>query len=436
MVKSKRIAVTGLGPLSAIGVGKDALWESILREESGLILDNYKIDGDEVASYYVHRLKGFNIKNFGINQDILNDIMIWKGQETATDLFYLLAVVKLALDDSRIEYADADKTKKIGLVLTHENFGLDQFYEEVINESYSVLAGNNKIKPSKKEYFQEFYKRFNKRGYELQTFMLPFHVAKIFNIHSYSIFLCNACASGLFAFETAADIIKSGKCNTVIVAGSDYTSIFKYLWFKGLGMYAEDGKIKPFAKDRNGFVTGDGGAGIVLEDLDHAIKRKAHIYAEYLGGGFDLEGWKISVPDINSDSYRKVILQALQRSNVAKEEIDLLVSHGIGTTVTDHYEAKAIAGVFGRNFQRPLVTAFKPYIGHNLGSTALLETVISILALENNYVPPILNTEEVDPRFKIQLVKETMRTNLNNVMKIACGFAGYNAACLFRKMKE
>lgn len=432
MFKNKRIVVTGLGPLSAIGVGKQALWESIKQEKTGLTLDNFSVDGEQFKNYYVHRIKNFDINNFGIKRDILENIISWKEQENPIDLFYLLAVIKLALDDARIDYNNNNVTKGLGLILTHENPGLDQFYEDVINHSYDFLFENKEV--TRKEYFQEFYRKFAKKGYELQTFMLPFHVAKVFNIHAYSIFLCNACASGLFALEAAADMIRSGKCDTVVVGGSDYTSVFKYLWFKGLGVYAEDGKIKPFAKNRNGFVTGDGGAGIVLESLDKAKKRRAHIYAEYLGGGFDLEGWKVSVPDLNSDSYRRVIEKAIQNAGISKRKIDLIIPHGVGTTATDYYEAKAISDIFGENCQKPFITALKPYIGHNLGSTSLLETVISLLALKNDYIPATLNITNTDPKLKIRIICKPIAKKLKNILKIACGFAGYNAAAIFKKI--
>ena len=152
MKKEKKADVTGIGPLSSIGIGKDILWDSILNEKTGLILEDYKIDNEKLESYYVHRLKGFNIESFGIDKSVIQDIRTWKGQEVATDLFYLLAVVKLALDDSKINYRDVNESKKIGLVLTHENPGLEQFYEEVINETYDLLSTNGKKPISKKKY--------------------------------------------------------------------------------------------------------------------------------------------------------------------------------------------------------------------------------------------------------------------------------------------
>jgi 3-oxoacyl-(acyl-carrier-protein) synthase len=433
MSKNKRIVITGIGPLCAIGFGKQDVWQAVMNGETGLTKDEFLIDGEKLDAFFYHKINRFSIDDFGIDKKILNDIRTWKKQDNPLDLFYVLAVVKLALDDAKIEYRDADNTKGLGLVLTHENPGLDQFYEGVINQSYDLLRADNK--KSKKEYLIEFYNRFDKEAYDLQTFMFLFHVARVFNIHNYSVFLSNACASGLFALETAADIIRTGKCDRVVVGGADHTSIFKCIWFKNIDMYAKDGKIKPFDKNRNGFVPGDGGAGIVMEDFDSARKRKAHIYAEYLGGGFHLEGWKVAIPAISGDSYKISVEAAIKNSKIKKSDIDLIIPHGVGTKVTDAYEAKVITDIFGRNPKRPLITAFKPYVGHNLGSTALIETAILLMALEKNMVPRTLNYNEVDYNLGIRLVKKNIKAKLKTALKMACGFAGYNGAAIFRKIR-
>ena len=196
-------------------------------------------------------------------------------------------------------------------------------------------------------FYEKLYRDCLKSGYDIQTFMTLFHVAKAFNIHNYSLFINNACASGLYALEAAAQMIKCNQSSAVIVAASDYTEIYKYLWFRDIGLYSGDGKIRPFCKDSNGLVFGDGGVGIVMEDLEHAQQRNADIYAEYLGGGFCLEGWKVTTPQIGSDSYQKAILKALKQSNVSKDEIELLVPHGVGSQAIDYYESKAITDIFG-----------------------------------------------------------------------------------------
>ena len=133
--------------------------------------------------------------------------------------------------------------------------------------SYDTFKSETGANYSKKEFDEKLYRDCLKSGYDIQTFMTLFHVAKAFNIHNYSLFINNACASGLYALEAAAQMIKCNQSSAVIVAASDYSEIYKYLWFRDIGLYSGDGKIRPFCKDSNGLVFGDGGVGIVLEDL-------------------------------------------------------------------------------------------------------------------------------------------------------------------------
>src|SRR3989338_3367910 len=271
----QRVVITGIGPLSAVGVGKKEVWDSVIKGITGLKLEEYSIGDRASQKFYLHKAKDFELLGLGIDKAALNDIAAWKEEKEWKDLKYLLGVVKLAIDDSKLVFDPQNSKNKIGLVLTHENPGLDEFYQKVIDESFDLLKNNLGV--SKEDYFRGFFGKFQKRAYDLQTFMFLYHTAKVFGLHGYSLFINNACASGLYALEAAADIIKSGKCIAVIAAGVDLTSIFKLLWFKGIRMYAEDGKIKPFSKERNGFVFGEGGAGIVLENLESAKKRKARI---------------------------------------------------------------------------------------------------------------------------------------------------------------
>jgi len=431
-MNDKKIVITGIGPISSLGIGKTQIWDSVVKAQVSMRLDKYIVDKGIEKEFYTHRLKNFDLSDFGLNQNIIKDIDSWKKNKNWQDLKHLLAVIKLALDDSKLQFDPKDIENNIGLVIAHENPGLDEFYEKVITESYNLLKDNRNI--SKEEYFSVFFEKIQKQAYDLQTFMFLFHAAKSFGIHGYSLFVNNACASGLYAIEAAADIIKSGKCDAVIVAAIDRTSIFKLLWFSELGLYPKDGLIKPFAKDRDGFIFGEGGAGLVIESLEHAKKRKAKVYAEYLGGGFSLEGWKVTISDLTSRSYEKTISEALDRCLLKKEDIDLLVPHGVGTSITDAYEAKTISAVFGKKANKPLITALKPYSGHNLGSCALLETAILMMALETGIVPRTLNIKEIDKKLNIDLVTENCRPKLKTIMKLACGFAGYNAASIFRKI--
>jgi 3-oxoacyl-[acyl-carrier-protein] synthase II len=431
MVEDKRVVITGIGPLASTGIGKKAFWEGMLEKRTGVDLKEIKLEGKLWESFYAHRIEKFDFARFKIDETALAYMNEWKEEEAPVDLYYLMAAVALALEDSGIDYKSADND--IGLVLAHENMGLMPFVEKISKLSFNISQGDDKASNSQKQFYEKLYKGCLKSGYDIQTFMTLFHVAKAFNIHNYSLFINNACASGLYALETAAQMIKCNQSSAVITAASDYTEIYKYLWFKDMGLYSEDGRIRPFCKDSNGLVFGDGGVGIVLEDLEHARKRNACIYAEYLGGGFCLEGWKVTTPQIGSDSYQKAISKALKQSGMSIDEIDLLVPHGVGSQAIDYYESKAITDVFGSNTEKPLITTFKPYVGHNLGGSALLESAILLLSLKNEVILPTLNCENVDPKFNISLVKEKSDFKVNTAMKICCAFAGYNSAVVFKR---
>ena len=429
---NKRVVVTGIGPIASVGIGKDNFWQGILNKKTNVKLEKYSLDGQPWEEFYLHKVDGFDISKFGIDKDKLDDIRDWKEGEEISDLNYLIAAIKLALDDSNLNYKIDNNG--IGFVLAHENIGLMQFGFKVSNLAYEGLIGKTRSDISKKDFFNKFYKGFLKSGYDIQAFADLFHIARVFNVHDYSLFINNACASGLYSFEAAVQIIKNNQAKAVVVAASDCPEIYKYLWFRDLGIYSKDGVVRPFSKNSNGLVFGEGSVGIVLEDLENAQKRKAKIYAEYLGGGFDLEGWKITVPQLGNDSYQRAIQKAFTQSQVNKEDIDLICPHGVGSGPIDYYESKAITDTFGENPQKPLITTFKPYIGHNLGGSAILEAAAMLLALENNIVPETLNTKEIDSRFNMSLVKERQEAKLKTVIKICCAFAGFNAAAIFRKI--
>jgi 3-oxoacyl-[acyl-carrier-protein] synthase II len=429
MSKRRRVVITGIGPLSSIGIGKNAMWKNILQKKVNIkSLDNY-IFGKYSNNFHIHKINDFNIARFRINPAILEDIKKWQYGDEVIDLYYLLAVIKLALDDSKLQY---DDRKDIGFVLTHENPGIEQFCSTFIEKSYDIYKTRQSL--SEEEYFNILNYSLDTNVNDLQTFMFLFYTAKLFNIHGYSLFINNSCASGSYAIEAASQIIKNEVNNVVIVASSEHPSIYKHLWFQKLGILSEEGKIKPFSKNRNGFICGEGGAALVLEDLEHALNRGAHIYAEYLGGVCSLESWKITVPDVSKNSYMKTILESLKKCELKPSDIDIINTHGLGAPLIDQYEAKAMTDVFGQNFKKPSITAFKPYFGHTLGNCALLETIILLLSMKENLIPPILNYEGEDSNLNIKIIQKQIHTRLKIGMKIVWGFGGYNASTIFKKI--
>ncbi|MGD9200751.1 MAG: beta-ketoacyl synthase N-terminal-like domain-containing protein [Chitinispirillia bacterium] len=430
-MNDNKVVITGIGTLSSAGTGIENTWNGLVNRRPELTLEKIYIDDNMWNEFYLHKIPSFSIDKFGIDKTALNAIKEWKGGESVTDLEYLLASVKLAIDDSGISYDP--EINKMGCVITHENPGLEQYFTKLIDLSFEYLNS----KQVKKVHFAEYlHTKSIKSAYELQSFTVLFHIMKVFNLHGYSLFLNNACSSGLHAFENAAQIIRSGRCPAVVLAGSDFPRIYKYLWFKELNMYEKDGKMKPFDKNAGGLVFGDGGTGFILEDLEHARNRGAKIYAEYSGGGFTQEAWKTIYPNVISNHYSDAINEALTFSRCTSDQIDTLCAHGAAHPIIDRYEAESICRVFGGVSGQPVITALKPYVGHNLGGNNLLEIAILLICMQKNTLLPLINTENIHPKIKINLTKKTIKMEITTFMKICCAFAGYNAAAIFRKFKD
>ena len=426
----KRVVVTGIGPISSLGYGCDEVWRSILLHRLNIVKEAYSIGNEEWGEFYLHKMRDFDISKFAISKESLNYIKELRTvKREDTDLYYLLAAMSLAIKDSGLKY-DANRND-IGLILTYENPGVETFFEELIDWAYDIFQAAGDKGMTKLEMAKALYSSgCENRGYNLQSFSYLFSAAKVFDIHGQSLFINNACASGLFAIEAAAQQIKASVSPAVILAAADNpTKIYKYLWFKRHGLYAEDGISKPFSDNADGVVFGDGGAALVLEDLEHARGRNANIYGEYLGGGFSLEGWKITVPNIADDFYARSFEKALRISGLKPDDIDFVNPHGVGMKVTDTYEANTINCIFEN--KRPLISAFKPLVGHNLGGCALMETAIMLLAMKNSLIPATLNCENENKKLQLNIIKENLKKNIKFSAKMSCGFAGFSGVCIF-----
>lgn len=210
----KRVVITGIGPIASTGIGKDKFWEGFLHKETGLELVKEHVDKEIWDEFYVHKIKDFNIKEFGLDEDALEFIEDWKESPLDLDLQYLLAAVKLSLDDAHIDCA---REKDMGIIVTNESPGAENLFYKILEEIFN--GSYRKENFIKRKLYNDIHKKIAKLGYETQTFMPLFHIAKTFNIHKYSLFINNACASGLYAIETASDMIRLSKTPIMLVVG-------------------------------------------------------------------------------------------------------------------------------------------------------------------------------------------------------------------------
>lgn len=429
--------VTGISLLCSIGNRAEVVWDSLMNKKQNLRYRDYSINHTTIGSYYYHPINSFSVSNSNIDFDIWDWITETRGDFKDKDLEYFAASISDAIEDSRLEYECDDN--RVGLVLVHENPGLENFFNETIHTSISAVLKH--LKESKKnnhdlraKVVSEVASVNMNIGYNTQSFMLLFYLCKLFSFHGSSIILNNACASGLYALEQASMMITSGICETVIVSGMDSCDLpYKHLWLQSLGLYSSDGLIRPYLRNRNGFVLGEGGATLIIEKRSAAKKRSIDAYCSYTAGAVALECGKISTPSIKENHYESCIKQCLKKSNLSIDDIDLVNAHGIGTGITDLYEYRQFKKVFGISLDKLMFLALKPYFGHTLGSAALLECAVVIMCMKHSLIPGNMHSHPLDDEIKLFLPTESCSKKIKHVLKTACGFGGFQAACILSK---
>ena len=436
------VVITGIGPITAMGVGVTSLWNAFEHEAAPSIVTQRSTTSNGGRSYYrIYSPTPEMLADLDVPSVYLQRLQEWYGERFDPDHITLIQTINLALEDSGLSY-DEDENN-VSLFLLHENPGIEKFFSDCLDLVFDAFVKTGRSEPSltcrqaqeSKEAFRaEVYKHMVQDTYNLQPFMFLYALVRTFRFHGYSLYVNNACASGLFAMESAYRQITSGQSQVAIVAGIDWPSryLYKNLWFDWEGLYSTSEAIKPFSRERDGFILGDAACAIVFEDFEHAQARRAHVYGEYVGGGFDLEGWKVTVPAGSPDSYVRAVRRAMERCNVSGEEIDLINPHGVSTSVGDAYESKGLHMLFGSSLKDKIITNLKPYLGHTLGVCGLVETVILLLMLERQYVVGTLNAKSTAEALLIESRRVSGNTTIRHALKISAGFAGYNGAAIFR----
>jgi len=219
----------------------------------------------------------------------------------------------------------------------------------------------------------------------------------------------------------------------VVVGGDVPEDGTKYRWFEDAGLYSTRGECRPFRTERDGLILGAGAAAIVLEDLESARSAGKRIYAEWLGGGFSSEGWKVTMPDVQSGRYAAAIRGGLRAAGVQPDEVTLITPHGVGASMLDHFEAESLAEVFpnGDRAWPPILTV-KAAVGHTLGACVLVEIIASLLALERKSLPEVIRCTDPDPSLPLGPQREARLTDDWVLLKCTNGFAGQNSAVVLR----
>ncbi|MFK5974193.1 MAG: beta-ketoacyl-[acyl-carrier-protein] synthase family protein [Flavobacteriaceae bacterium] len=401
-----RVVITGMGIYSCIGKNLDEVKSSLYKGKSGIVFDKRR-----EAFGYRSPLTGM-VEEPNLKKLLSRRQRISLGEEST----YAYVATFEALENAKLDQ-DFLNTNEVGII-----YGNDSTAKSVIEsidivreKKDTTLVGSGAI-----------FKGMNST--------ITMNLSTIFKLTGVNFTISAACASGSHAIGMAYHLIKSGLQDIIICGGAQEISHFAMASFDGLGVFATQTESpekasRPFDKDRNGLVPSGGGATIVVESYESAIKRGAPILGEIIGYGFSSNGAHISTPNVEGPS--RAMKKALQDANIEASAIDYVNAHATSTLVGDANEAKAIAEVFGKH--KPYVSSTKSMTGHECWMAGASEVIYSMLMMQHSFIAPNINLENPDEdSVKLNLVNKTLNKKIDVFLSNSFGFGGTNSALVIK----
>jgi 3-oxoacyl-[acyl-carrier-protein] synthase II len=413
----RRVVISGLGVLSSVGIGKERFWEAIKKGKSG-----------------IKPITLFNAETFPVR--IAGEIKDFDPQDffpyelsRRLDRFSLLglAATRLAVEDAGYPTNFTGTESEETCVVVGTSVGAFGMAEEI--HSVFIEKGRRRISP----YFN--------------TSVIPSscatQIGMMLGLHGSVSTVTTACASGTSAIGEAFHLIRGGRFE-IGIAGASEAPITPLVTatFSSVGLLSTDNEepsaaCRPFSKDRNGTVLAEGAAIVILEELNHALRRGAKIYGEVVGYGASFDSYHTMQPSPSADFAAKAISKALVDGTIKPEEVNYVNAHGSASLLNDKTETLAIKKAFGDHAYRLAVSSTKSMIGHTMGACGALEFVASVLVLENQYLHPTINLRLRDPECDLDYVPNVGRPyEVRTMLTNSTGFGGYNAACLVRRFNR
>ncbi len=410
----KRVVVTGLGAISPIGNDVNEIWKSIEEKKCGI---------DEITAFdttnFKTKLAG-EIKNYDSSKYF--DVKQAKRLDKVSQ--YAIIAAREAFKDSKITKENTN-LNNVGIFVGSGIGGIETIQKQC---ETNTLKGNSRVSPM-----------FIPMGI---VNMPAGNIAIDLGLKGESISIVTACSSATHSIGEAYRAIKHGYEEVVLAGGSEApiceVGLAGFENMKALSHSTDKNRASiPFDKERSGFVMGEGAAVIVLEELEHAKKRGAHIYAEIIGYGATSDAYHITSPDPNGEGGARAMQRAIDDAKITPEEIDYINAHGTSTHLNDSTETKAIKTVLKDYAKKVKVSSTKGNTGHLLGAAGSIEAIISIKAIENSLVPPTINYKVPDEECDLDIVpNEPVKQDINVVMSNSLGFGGHNASIILRKYKN
>jgi len=414
MTSTRRVVVTGIGLVSSLGIGTDANWAALAGGRSGIATIT-KFDASQFATRIAGEVKGFDPLAFIEKKDVKKmDIFIQ----------YAIAASQFAMDDSQLEVTP-DLAPRVGVFIASGIGG----FTTIEREHKALLDGGpRKISP----------------------FFIP---SAIINLAAGQVSIrygakgpnsatCTACSASAHAIGDAFEIIRRGAADVMIAGGSEAAitpmGIGGFGALRALSTRNDEPQraSRPFDKDRDGFIVGEGAGVVILEEYERAAARGAKIYAELVGYGMAADAYHITAPSEDGDGAFRVMRAAIETAGVTPDRVDYINAHGTSTPQGDQLETLAIKRCFGDHASKVAVSSTKSMTGHLLGAAGGLEAGITVLAVYNQCAPPTINLDHPDDTCDLDYIPHKSRgMKITYALSNSFGFGGTNAALLFRRFE-
>lgn len=411
----KRVVVTGLGAVTPLGNNINDYWTNLVNGKSGAAPIT-RFDAAKFKTRFACEVKGFNVEEYFDKKE---------GRKVDTYTHYGIAAATQAVLDAGIDKEGIDRNE-IGVIWGSGIGGLDTFQ----TETFAFAKGDGTPR------FNPFFIP------KMIADICSGHISMRFGLRGPNFTTVSACASSTNALIDAFTYIRLGKATAIVTGGSEAA-----INESGIGGFnacqamstrndSPETASRPYDQERDGFVLGEGGGALVLEELEHALARGAKIYAEVIGGGMSGDAYHITAPHPDGLGATLVMQRALKDAGIGPEVVDYINTHGTSTPLGDLAELKAIINVFGPQAYKMNISSTKSMTGHLLGAAGAIEAIATVLTVKNDIVPPTINNitpdPELDPQLNLTFNKAQRRT-VNVALSNTFGFGGHNAAVIVKK---
>ena len=409
----RRVAVTGLGTITPLGIGTEESWGNLTKGVSG-IAPVTRFDASAFPSRIAGEVKDFDPSLYVEKKDI---------KKMDTFIHYAMGAAQMAMDDAGLEITP-DNAERIGVMVGAGMGGLpaiERYYDQYLK------GGPRKISP----------------------FLIPMiiinmasgHISIKYGAKGPNSSVVTACATGTHAIGDAYKMIQRGDADAMIAGGSE--SVICPLAFGGFGSAKAlstrndepEKASRPFDAERDGFIIGEGAGILILEEMESAKSRGAKIYGEVVGYGMSGDAYHMTSPSEGGEGAARCMVMAMEDAKINAEEINYINAHGTSTPAGDAGETMAVKKVLGDSAYKTAVSSTKSMTGHLLGAAGAIESIFSLLAIERGILPPTINLENPDPECDLDYVPNEARdAQVNVAMSNSFGFGGTNATLIFKKI--